>query len=75
MKKRTGVLFVTDNDAEMIKSKHWLVSRGITYRTYYLPIEADVKKPVVMAEMTLIDKVLFRLTFGCFKTEKVTAFI
>lgn len=73
MKKR-GVLFVTENDAEMIKSKHWLVSRGITYRTYYLPIEADVKKPVVMAEMTLVDKLLFRLTFGCFKTEKVTVF-
>lgn len=72
--KRRGVLFVTENDAEMIKSKHWLVSRGITYRTYYLPIEADVKKPVVMAEMTLVDKLLFRLTFGCFKTEKVTVF-
>lgn len=73
MKKR-GVLFVTESDAEMIKSKHWLVSRGITYRTYYLPIEADAKKPIVMAEMTLIDKALFRLTFRCFKTEKVTVF-
>lgn len=75
MKKRTGVLFVTENDAEMIRSKHWLVSRGITYRTFYLPIEADVKKPIVMAEMTLIDKILFRLTFRAFKTERVTAYM
>lgn len=74
MKKR-GVLFVTESDAEMIRSKHWMVSRGITYRTFYLPIEANVKKPIIMAEMTLVDKLLFRLTFGCFKSERITAYM
>ena len=72
--KKQGVMFVTENDAEMIRSKHWLVSRGITYRTFYLPITVDAKKPVMIAEMTAIDKLLFRLTFRC-KTERVVAYM
>lgn len=75
MKKARGVLIMTESDAEMIKAKHWMVSRDITYKTFYIPVTIDEKKPVIMAEMTLIDKLLFRLTFGCFKTEKVVAYV
>lgn len=74
MKKR-GVLVVTDNDAKMIRSKHWMVSRNITYRTYYLPITVDEKKPVIMAEMTLTDRLLYRLTFGKTASEKVAVYM
>jgi len=73
--KRNGVIIVTDNDAKMIKSKHWMISRGITYRTYYLPIDQEQKKPMVMAEMSVIDRLLYRITFGSMKSEKVVAYM
>lgn len=73
--KRNGVIIVTDNDAKMIKSKHWMISRGITYRTYYLPIDQEKRKPMVMAEMSVIDRLLYRITFGSMKSEKVVAYM
>ena len=73
--KARGVLIMTESDAEMIKSKHWMISRGITYKTFYLPVDFNVRKPVIMAEMTLIDKLLFRATFGKLKTEGITAYM
>lgn len=73
--KRNGVIIVTDNDAKMIRSKHWMISRGITYRTYYLPIDQEQKKPMVMAEMSVIDRLLYRITFGSMKSEKVVAYM
>lgn len=75
MKTRKGVLIVTDNDAKMIRSKHWLVSRGITYKTFYLPIDQTEKQPVIMATMTLIDRLLYRLTFGKTSTERVSCYM
>lgn len=73
--KKCGVIIVTDNDAKMIKSKHWMISRGITYRTYYLPIEQARKKSMVLAEMSVVDRLLYRITFGSMKSEKVVAYM
>lgn len=73
--KARGVLIMTETDAEMIKSKHWMISRGITYKTFYLPVDIDARRPIIMAEMTLIDKLLFRATFGRLKQEKVIAYM
>ena len=75
MKTRRGVLIVTDNDAKMIRSKHWLVSRGITYKTFYLPIDQTERPPVIMATLTLIDRLLYRLTFGKTSTERVSCYM
>jgi hypothetical protein len=73
--RKNGVIIVTDNDAKMIRSKHWMISRGITYRTYYLPIDQEQKKPMVLAEMSVIDRLLYRITFGSVKSEKVVAYL
>lgn len=75
MKRRQGVLIVTESDAKMIRSKHWMVSRGITYRTFYLPVEQEVKKPVIMATMSWFDKLLFRLTFGKMQSERISCYM
>ena len=74
MIKKRGVLIVNDKDAQMIKAKHWMISRGITYKTFYLPVDIDVRKPVIMAEMTWIDRLLYRLTFST-KHESISAYM
>ena len=73
--KRQGVLIVTDSDARRIKAKHWMVSRGITYKTFYIDITQDVRQPVIMATMTTVDRLLYRLTFGKTTTEKVSCYM
>lgn len=73
MKGLTGVLIMPENDSEMIRAKHWLLSRNKTYKMVYLPITVDKKAPVIMTEFTWVDKILYKLTFSC-KTEKLTAY-
>ena len=71
--KVRGVLIMPESDKEMIKAKHWLVSREKTYKMVYIPITVEKRQPVIMTEFSLIDKVLYRLTFG-HKSETITAF-
>lgn len=73
MRDARGVLIMPENDDQMIKAKHWLIARGKTFKTFYLPITVDSKAPVIMTEFDWTDKLLYMLTFR-HKAEKLTAF-
>ena len=61
--KAKGIMIVTD-DKTFIKAKHWMISRGKTYKVVYIPVNESEKQPVIMSEFSLLDRVLYRLTFG-----------
>lgn len=61
--KAKGIMIVTD-DKTFIKAKHWMISRGKTYKVVYIPVSESEKQPVIMSEFSLLDRVLYRLTFG-----------
>ena len=71
--KAKGIMIVTD-DKTFIKAKHWMISRGKTYKVVYIPVNEDEKQPVIMSEFSLLDRVLYRLTFGR-KSENVSVYI
>ncbi len=71
MKK--GTIIVPKNDAAMIKSKHWLISRNINYRMVYIPTNGR-HDPLIIADMDFVDKMLYRLTFANLSTERVQVF-
>ena len=73
MKGLRGVLIMPETDSEMIKAKHWLVSRDKTYKVIYLPITVEKKVPVIMTEFNWVDRLLYWLTFG-HRSEKLTAY-
>jgi len=61
--KAKGIMIVTD-DKTFVKAKHWMISRGKTYKVVYIPVSESEKQPVIMSEFSLLDRVLYRLTFG-----------
>lgn len=61
--KAKGIMIVTD-DKTFVKAKHWMISRGKTYKVVYIPVNESEKQPVIMSEFSLLDRVLYRLTFG-----------
>ena len=61
--KTKGIMIVTD-DKTFIKAKHWMISRGKTYKVVYIPVNEGEKQPVIMSEFNMLDRVLYRLTFG-----------
>lgn len=70
--KAKGIMIMTD-DSNFIKAKHYLISRGINYKVAYIPVNQKEKQPVIMTEMDLIDRILYKLTFGL-KSENVSIF-
>ena len=74
MMKVKGVLIMPDTMDEVIKAKHWLISRNKDYKVVYLPIDISKKQPVVMTEFDLVDRILFRLTFSR-RLEKVNVYM
>ena len=70
--KAKGIMIMTD-DNNFIKAKHYLISRGKTYKVVYIPVNQEEKQPVIMTEMDLIDRILYKLTFGL-KSENVSVF-
>lgn len=70
--KAKGIMIMTD-DSNFIKAKHYLISRGKTYKVVYIPVNQEEKQPVIMTEMDLIDRILYKLTFGL-KSENVSVF-
>lgn len=74
MNKVKGVLIMPDTMDEVIKAKHWLISRNKDYKVVYLPIDISKKQPVVMTEFDLVDRILFRLTFSR-RLEKVNVYV
>lgn len=74
MNKVKGVLIMPDTMDEVIKAKHWLISRNKDYKVVYLPIDISKKQPVVMTEFDLVDRILFRLTFSR-RLEKVNVYL
>lgn len=72
--KTKGIMVVTTDDKTFIKAKHWMISRGKTYKVVYIPVNEDEKQPVIMSEFSLLDRVLYRLTFGR-KAENVSVYI
>lgn len=71
--KAKGIMIVAD-DKTFIKAKHWMISRGKTYKVVYIPVSESEKQPVIMSEFSLLDRVLYRLTFGR-KAENVEVYI
>ena len=71
--KAKGIMIVTD-DKTFVQAKHWMISRGKTYKVVYIPVSEDEKQPVIMSEFSLLDRVLYRLTFGR-KAENVSVYI
>ena len=74
MNKVKGVLIMPDTMDEVIKAKHWLISRNKDYKVVYLPIDISKKQSVIMTEFDLVDRILFRLTFSR-RLEKVNVYL
>ena len=74
MKKGTkGTIIVPRSDADMIRIKHWLIARKITYLIKYFPTTMSNGEYMIMANMSLVDRILYKLTFNS-NTEKIVAF-
>lgn len=74
MNKVKGVLIMLETTDEIIKAKHWLISRNKDYKVVYLPIDISKKQSVIMTEFDLVDRILFRLTFSR-RLEKVNVYL
>jgi len=74
--KAKNTLIFPRTDADLIKAKHFLVSRNRPYQTVYIPVMdgSGRKEPMIMTEMDLIERGVYRFVFGS-KKDPINVFM
>ena len=71
--KAKATLIAPENYDELIKAKHFLVSRNKSYKTINVPISPDESVPMIVTEMDILEKMVFKMLFRV-RSEKMTVF-
>lgn len=71
--KAKATLIATDNYDEMIRAKHFLVSRNKSYKTIHVPVGKEESVPMILTEMDILEQLTFKVLFRV-KSEKMTVF-
>lgn len=63
--KAKNTLIFPRTDLELIRAKHFLVSRNRPYQTVYIPIKdgSGEKAPMIITELDLLEKSIYRLAY------------
>lgn len=68
-----GIMIMPANTENLIRAKHWLLSRNKEFKEFRLPISETESQVMIMAEFDLTDRILYRLSFKD-KTERVNVY-
>lgn len=68
-----GIMIMPKDTENLIRAKHWLLSRNKEFKEFRLPVSESESQVVIMAEFDLADRLLYRLSFRD-KTEKVNVY-
>jgi len=71
--KAKATLIAPVNYDEMVRVKHFLISRNKSFRTIHVPVSEEESLPLIMTDMDILEKVVFRLTFKT-KSERISVF-
>ena len=69
--KGKATFIVPEGYDELIKVKHFLMSRDRSYRTVHVKISEEESYPMIMTELDFWEKMFFKISFGA-KTEKIS---
>lgn len=59
-----GAVIMPRTDEDFVRVKHYLISRGQIFKTIFVDTGAGDRRPLVMTDMSLYDRLLFYLNFG-----------
>ena len=68
-----GIMIMPKNTENLIRAKHWLLSRNKEFKEFRLPVSETESQVMIMAEFDWTDRLLYRLSFRD-KTEKVNVY-
>ena len=68
-----GIMIMPKDTDNLIRAKHWLLSRNKEFKEFRLPVNETDSQVVIMAEFDLADRILYRLSFRD-RTERVNVY-
>ena len=68
-----GIMIMPSNTDNLIRAKHWLLSRNKEFREFRLPVNEKETQVMIITEFDWADRILYRLSFKD-KTEKVNVY-
>lgn len=74
MKTRNTLIFPRTDD-ELIRTRHFLVSRNRQYQTVHIPVKdgSGEKYPMIITEMDFVEKLMFRTCYKV-KLDRINVF-
>lgn len=58
-----GVMIMPANTDNLIRAKHWLMSRDKEFKEFRLPVNGTESQVLIMTEFDWVDQILYRLSF------------
>lgn len=58
-----GVMIMPANTDNLIRAKHWLMSRDKEFKEFRLPVTETESQVLIMTEFDWVDQILYRLSF------------
>ena len=71
--KAKATMIVPVNYDELVKAKHFLISRNKSFRTIHVPVGEEEKMPLILTEMDILERTAFKVLFRA-KSERMTVF-
>ena len=68
-----GVMIMPANTDNLIRAKHWLMSRDKEFKEFRVPVNEKDSQVMIFTEFDWVDQVLYRLSFKD-RTETVRVF-
>lgn len=58
-----GVMIMPANTDNLIRAKHWLMSRDKEFKEFRLPVNGTESQVMIFTEFDWVDQILYRLSF------------
>lgn len=68
-----GIMIMPANTENLIRAKHWLLSRNKEFKEFRLPVSETESQVMIMAEFDWTDRILYRLSFKD-RTERINVY-
>lgn len=68
-----GVMIMPANTDNLIRAKHWLMSRDKEFKEFRVPVNEKDSQVMIFTEFDWVDQVLYRLSFKD-RTESVKVY-
>lgn len=68
-----GIMIMPSNTENLIRAKHWLMSRDKEFKEFRLPVTETESQVLIMTEFDWVDQILYRLSFKD-RTESVKVY-